>query len=50
MEWHYLPYPSLQDRELLKAELRWEIEATYRKSLADKLCVECRRELELTND
>ena len=48
--WEHLPYPSLQDRELLKAELRWEVENAYRKSIAKDLCSECRRELKLDND
>ena len=48
--WEHLPYPSLQDRELLKAELRWEVEREYRKNIAKVLCSECRRELKLEND
>lgn len=48
--WEHIPYPSLQDRELLKAELRWEIEREYSKSIAQDLCSECRRELKLEND
>ena len=46
----HIPYPSLQDRGLLKAEVRWEIEREYRKSIAKELCSECRRELKLEND